>query len=420
MRLLVSLVVKDVRRRIASPAGVIISLAIPLIIAGTMAITFGNIGGGSGQPKVRIVVADLDDTPLSGLISGSSQSAEATEHLDVRLLKDRDAGLEIMKEEDYAALLVIPKGFMEAVLDGKGSELELIKNPAQRFMPVITEQGAQVLALYISTGMRFLKPDDIERLKKLVDGEGWDDAVGLAASITDIYLRIKRAEDLLFPPLIDVKTVEPEEEDEEEDDGVNLFTWMYPGMMVMGLLFVGVTQMKDMLQESTAGTLRRQMAAPLGAGTLLVAKVIAVALAVALSLLILLAMGWLFFDIGWSTLSASCAVSGALILAVTGFSAFVFSVVRTETQGDALGGILVIMMSILGGAFVPLQAMPEFFQGMARFTLNHWANESLRALATGGGLEQILPSVIVLTIIGSILTLAGGAALGIRHMRGAL
>jgi ABC-type multidrug transport system permease subunit len=420
MGLFLSLIAKDLRRRLAAPSGVLISLAIPLAIVGAMALAFGG-GGGTGHPRIRIVVADLDKSPLSNMIDGVSGNPEAAEHLDIRMVGSREEGLAVMRDEDYAALLVIPEGFAEAVLDGRQTELELIKNPAQSLMPIVAEEGAQVLALYLSVGARFLDADDIERLRKLFEGEGWDDAVGLAASITDIYIRITRAEEILFPPLIDVETHQlAEGEEEEEGAGVSLFTWMYPGMLVMGLLFVGLTQMKDLLQEREAGTLCRQLAAPVGPGRLLLAKVASVALVVAAALVLLLASGSFLFQIRWGSPAALAAVGAGLVFAVTGFSALIFAVVKTERQGDAFGGVVVMLMSLVGGAFIPPQVLPEFLRGVSLFTLNHWANESLRALSMGGGWERIGQHLGPLIAIGFILTAAGVAFLRMRHMRGVL
>jgi ABC-type Na+ efflux pump permease subunit len=334
MRIFLTLILKDLRRRLAAPAGVLISLAIPLAIAVTMALAFGGGGGGTGHPKLRFVVADLDATPLSNMIGGASGNPEAAEHLDIKMTDDRETGLRIMRDEDYAALLVIPKGFSEAILEGVKTELELVKNPSQRIMPLVAEQGAQVLALYLSTGTRFLDDNDIATLKRLLDGEGWDDAVGIAAMITDVYIRIQRSEELLFPPII---TWQTEEEQDEEEEGFNFFSWMFPGMMIMGLLFVSLTQMKDMLVERQAGTLARQLSAPVGPGQLLVAKVVSVAVVGALAFAILLGAGALVFDIDWGSLAPLAATSALIVLAATGFAAFVFSIAKTDNQGDAIG-----------------------------------------------------------------------------------
>ena len=76
-------------------------------------------------------------------------------------------------------------------------------------------------------------------------------------------------------------------------------------------------------------------------------------------------------------------------------------------------------MSLLGGAFIPPNALPEAIRGISRFTLNYWGNESLRALSLGGGWEQLgahLPALgamaFVFTAVGVVLLRRGYAGLG--------
>ena len=57
MRLIMVLIAKDLRRRIADPAGLILNLAIPLAIAGMMALAFGGRSGAASTPVMRIVAS---------------------------------------------------------------------------------------------------------------------------------------------------------------------------------------------------------------------------------------------------------------------------------------------------------------------------------------------------------------------------
>ena len=73
MRVVLILTLKDLRRRLANPAALLLFLAIPLALAGTMALAFGHRPGGEERPPVlRLPIADLDDTPFSGIIKGAS------------------------------------------------------------------------------------------------------------------------------------------------------------------------------------------------------------------------------------------------------------------------------------------------------------------------------------------------------------
>lgn len=418
MRTILTLTMKDLRRRLAAPVGVIINLAIPLALAAMMALAFGGIGGeDSATPVLRVLVLDLDKTPLSGLISGPSQNADVAKHLSMKPVASRDEGLSLLRDGEASALLVIPEGFASALLEGNAVELELIKNPAESIMPIVAEQGAQVAALYLSVGARLLG-DEAPRMRRLlVDGEGWGDAAGLATMIAKLYARVEASADLLIPPIVEVET---SGKDADAQGGFNFLGWMYPGMLMMGLLFVGGMQMRDLLRERAAGTLKRVLSAPVGASQVLASKLIGGAVLVALSMGLLILTGRLLFGISWGRFGPLAATSVLVVLAVTGFMAFLYSLVRTERQGDAIGGIVIMVMSLAGGAFIPPQAMPVWMRGLALGTVNHWGHEALRALTAGGGWREVGPYLAALAAIGAIGTAAGSALLRWRHLRGAL
>lgn len=421
MRTIFALLAKDLRRTVAAPSGLLVSLAIPLAISGTMALAFGNLGGGDGPavPRLELVMVDEDKGPLSNWLMGAAQNDQVAKHLLTVRAETRGEGLELMQEQGHHAMLVIPRGFSEDVLDSRAVVLELIKNPARSVMPIVAQQGMEVVGLYGSVGARILPEGAAARAKDLFEGEGWDDTVGIAAMITDTYIRVKRSESLLFPPIIKVSKNEkdvPEEEDAA--GGFDFLTWMYPGMMVMALLFVGLNQMKSLLVEQSDGTMRRLLAGPVSPAQLLVSKILASSVAVAGAVLLLLAIGTAAFGFSWGGLLPLAATVVAMVFAVTGFSAVLYSVVRTQNQGDALGGILVIFMSMLGGTMVPLQVLPDFLKQVSRFTLNYWGNEAFRTLAGGGGWSALSAHLPILAGLALAFTALGTALLRQRHLRG--
>ena len=415
MRSILILTLKDLRRRFRDPTALLLNLAIPLAIIGMIFLAFGRGGsGGQNAPVLKIVMVDLDGTPLSNLLSGAPRNSEMAQRLDVSQAKTREEGLALLKEKDAAALLLIPQGFMDALLAGSNAELELIKNPSQSIMPIVAQQGLDVAALYLS-GARRLLGADAPLLRDLVKGRGWENADAVMTLSRTIYDRMSTVADLLLPPIITFKT-----EQAAGTAGFNWLGWMYPGMVVMALLYIGLLQMRDLLHERDGGTLRRLLAAPVGAPQVLLSKVFSVAVVVAIAELLLLTLGAFVFGVKWVHPGALAVASLVIVFAVTGFMALFFALVRTERQGDAFGGILVMVMSLLGGAFIPPQVLPAAMQTVSKITVNHWANEALRTLAAEGTLGQIGLPLAVLFALGLVSTFLGVLLLSRRHLRGAL
>ena len=417
MRTILVLILKDLRRRLADPAALLMNLAIPVVMAGLMAIAFGGRQGSDRAPVLRLVVVNLDGGPVGRALAGATQNPEAAGHLEIRQAKDRDEGLRRLREEESAALVVIPKDFSKDLLEGRQVALEILKNPAQSIMPVVAQQGAEVAALYLSVGARLLKGDG-RRIEDLFEGRGWEDSAAVAAFVVDVYTRVRNFGGLLMPPVIEVAT--KKEETATKEGAFDFLTWMYPGMMVMGLLFTGLGQMRDLLREAAAGTLRRQLVAPLGAGRLLVSKVVSVAAVGGIAFVFLLLIGWGAFGMRWSAPLALGVTAAAVLLATTGFAALLYSVVRTERQGDTFGTILVMLRSLLGGTMFPPQIVPAWLQGFSRLTISFWGNEALRGVSAGGGWEKVQGDLLILVVLGISFTVAGVFMLRRRHLRGAL
>jgi ABC-2 type transport system permease protein len=156
---------------------------------------------------------------------------------------------------------------------------------------------------------------------------------------------------------------------------------------------------------------------------ILVSKILSTAALVGIALAIFLITGWLAFGITWGALLPMTVTSAVLALAVTGFSAMIFAAARTQRQGDAFGGIIIMLMSLIGGAFVPVELLPDWLKTVAQGTLNYWATEALRALASGVGFRaggDLNSALAGLALVGAAFTLVGAFVMHRRHVRGAV
>ena len=132
---------KDLRRRLADPAALLIWLALPLAIGGLLVLI--NSGDG-GTPRGRLLVVDEDRSSVSGLIAGVPTRGELAELFDV-VHVERDEGRRLIDASEATALLILPAGLQDAFAGYGNAEIRLVTNPAHRILPSIIEETLEIV-----------------------------------------------------------------------------------------------------------------------------------------------------------------------------------------------------------------------------------------------------------------------------------
>jgi ABC-2 type transport system permease protein len=332
-----------------------------------------------------------------------------------------------MERGEASALLVIPAGFTRDVLDGKPVVLQLTRNPSEGILPEIAEQAAGTLADVLEGGRRVLD-EPLAELRPLLrgGGEAPSDAEVIAVSLL-VKRALERSGDLLFPPAITLQSEIFGGGTEAKASGANdegntsaIFLLILPGVAVYAIFLVGDQAMRDVMTERTLGTLRRQLAGPVTVGTYVLGKAATTAVLSLVSLAVLTAVGALALRDPVSV-PAFALVSLALVLAITGTSAVIYGVSRTERQAATMASIIYLVMAFVGGSFFRLESLPAALRAIAPFTPFYWATEGYRAvLERKAGVAAVLPHTGVLAAIGVVLLTAGAAALRRAAKRGAV
>lgn len=94
-------------------------------------------------------------------------------------------------------------------------------------------------------------------------------------------------------------------------------------------------------------------------------------------------------------LTAAVLASG---LAAIGFGLLIGTLSRTYGQAAPLGSVLVVIMSILGGIFVPAFMMPDIIENISIISPLRWGTDAFFSIfARGAGVGLILPQLLALT-----------------------
>lgn len=416
MHAFVQILRKDLLRKLRSPLATIVFLLFPILFSLLIGLTFG--GSGEKIAPIKIALVDEDQGLLARLVRSSFAQDRMPQRFEARVVEMAEAE-RLIEKNAVSAIVRIPPGFSDSLLDARPTHLEVVRNPAQSIYPQVVEQVVRVLARVGGSGVRILE-QPLREIRGAVDAE---ETTLPDAFISRVSVGISRRMDAVgryaFPPAVRIeKAATPETEDGGGDSPFRIALYILPGMAIFSLLMLAISSMADFQREASAGTLARQFASPVGGGSVVLGKVAATWVLSLLSVAVLSIL-----VIVWSTtrvdLGAFALLSVAFALAATGFAAFLYSLFRSERAAGALGSILVIVMSMAGGSFVPLDMLPGFFRSIAPATLIYWAAEGYReVLLDSAGLREVGRNILVLLAIGAILTGAAVARFHRRYVRG--
>jgi len=423
IRLIPHLVAKDLKRKVRAPLGLLIVLGFPVVFAGMIALAFGR--GGDAIPKVRLLVANEDDGLLGSALASAFTAPQAARAFEARAVTPEE-GRQLMEQGKASALLSVPKRFTRDVLDGKPVALRLVRNPSEGILPEIAEQTAGILVDVLEGGRRVLD-EPLEKLRPMLDDAGGAPSDADVAAVALVVKRaIEKSGGLVFPPAITLESEmlgnrAPAADAGKKPGGTTstIFLLILPGVAVYAIFLVGDQAMRDVMTERALGTLRRQLAGPVTVGTYVVGKAAATAVLCLLALAVLTLVGMVALRQPVS-LPAFVVVSLALVLAITGTSALIYGLARTERQASTLSSLIYLAMAFVGGSFFRLEGLPTILRRVAPFTPFYWATQAYREiLEKGAGLSGVAMHAAILAAIGTTFLTLGTVALHRASRRGA-
>ncbi len=404
MRYLFVAAVKDVRRRLADPAALAVWVGIPLLLGGLMSLV---AGGGEAAPRARVLLVDQDNTLISALLATAAGRADVMDVQTVAL----DEGRRRIDDDEATALLIVPKGFQDTVLDQASTEIVLVTNPAERILPGIVEEALEIVVEGVFYAQQLFGPS----LRRIAGGStaGAPSDADVAAISVEINQQIARLQNVVIPPAITVKVV-TETPQPQGGPSLSFGQLFVPGMLFMSFLFIATGMSTDIWEEQRLGTLRRALTTPQSAYSLLGGKLIAGIMLMTAIALVALGGAFVLFDIAWARMPAAlawCAFAGGALLALMTLLQMLAS---SQRGADMLSSTIVFPLMMLGGSFFPFEAMPEWMAAAGRWTPNGLAVVRLKDLLYGDVL------LIPLLVAGAGIGLPAVAAflLAARRLRG--
>jgi len=281
-----------------------------------------------------------------------------------------------MDKGQATGLIVIPKGFSQAVLREQPATLELVTNPSETILPGMVEEGLSILV----DGTFYIHRLFGEDLKTMAGGppEGtktFPDA-SIAAFSTRINQAMKRSSGYLSPLVIKLDA----SVDEKKGEELSYPFLLLPSILFMSLLFMAWGLSDDLWEERNLRTLRRVVSSPQHVVLFFVGKVLSVTAVIFLVCLAALCAGYGFLRLNLSTMPLALlwtTLSGAML--ATGMTA-VQLFATSQRGGRILTMALTFPLMMVGGSFFPFEAMHGWMAAIGTRTPNGWALQTLKSI----------------------------------------
>lgn len=328
-------------------------------------------------------------------------------------LLDADPTLEILavspeamavtvENEDAEAGLLIPANFSDELQASRSLALDFYSDPAnvQLVQPVESAVLGAMSQLTGSVSSAAISRDVAAELGLFELGV--EEAAYFETAVTNAQTQWQT------PPV----TIQVSEDEIVTDSNTIIPQGMNqssPGMMAMFATFGMIGGAAVLIEERQSGTLRRLLVMPINKGSIIVGKMLGILLAGLLQMSLLIGVSALAFGVPWGNSPAAIIVMVlTFALAITSLGMMMAALTKTLAQANALGTVIVLSISALGGAWWPLEIVPDWMQTLGRVSPMSWAMDGFQDIITRGlGITAVLPEVGVLLAFTALFLFVG-------------
>jgi len=404
----VAMIRKDLQLFFSDRRAVIMSFVVPIAIASF----FGSIFSGTNRnepARISVAIVDQDDSTISHLVLGG---AEADKNLRVST-STVDEARDLVKRGKISVGVVIPKGFGERAGqaffgNGEKPPLDVLYDPSRNIevamvRGIMTEHIMQAVSREMFGGEqgRVLVQKALPEIEasKMPDDQK-KALVDMLKSVNSFYSRPGAGTGANRGPrgITMPYTVHEQAVTSGENVAYNGYAHSFAGMGIQFLLFAAANLGIEILLERQRGLWRRLRSAPISRITLLGGKMASMTIVCLMTLLVSFTFAIVVFGVrvqgsllGFLGISLACSIMAA------SFGLLIAALGKTPAATRGVTTLAVLMMVMLGGAWVPTFIFPQWLQQLTVIVPARWAVDGLDAMTWRGiGLSGAVVPVAVL------------------------
>jgi ABC-2 type transport system permease protein len=355
-------------RVLKKPQNYLFMFAMPLLFT----FLFGSLLSGN-SPKPMVAWVDEDHSFLSARYEKDMQKNPLFQLKKVSPAQAK----QWFREKKVSGLIMVDKGFQKQLLEGNKPKVTFQHGPEFSGAMAIKQalnhgvDQMHIIATAALQGERPQSPDDWQSLYRRIDHD-----VRASAQTVRVEAIFKHKNQL-------------------EMDNTSARA---AGFSIMFVMIEMISVTGALLEAKRSGVWYRLMATPSSRFQILAGYFLSFFLIGWVQFAVLMLSSSLLFDVHWGNPVALMAFVSAVLLAVVGLGLFIAGFVKTTEQQAALGNLIVVSTSMLGGVYWPLDVVPNIMQKIAQFVPQKWAMDGFTELiARGGSLADIaMPAAVLL------------------------
>lgn len=188
-----------------------------------------------------------------------------------------------------------------------------------------------------------------------------------------------------------------------------------PAWAIFGMFMIVVPIAGNMIRERDEGSALRLMLIPHAVGSVAFGRILFYIMLCLLQFTLMMMIGiFILPHLGLSALHlgtqpwALLPMAIVIAFAATAYGFFVGSIFHTANQAMSVGAISIVLVSAIGGVWVPIEILPKVMQYVAMVSPLHWALEGVNnIMLRDSGFRGIIQPGLILIALGATLTFGG-------------
>lgn len=396
---------------VRDPGGLALIFIMPLALVMVMALVQDAPFRDYQEIKLDVLFVDQDGDSLSAKVK---QAFDASPNVNLVVKTDTAEAKQLVRSGAYKAAIVIPAHASETLRE---KTRQLITEVFSNFGLTEAPKDSVDLA---AIGIKVLFDPAIKsNYKQTLTGGVQKIVAGIQAEWILDELQNQLSEghtDAKKSPvkLTEIIQVTEEYASEKKYEGLMLNSVQHnvPAWTMFAMFFILYPLAGNFIKEREEGSMLRLRLISGSQFPVISGKFAFYFLVCLLQFMLMIAVGiYIMPLLGLSKLVLGTNILGILLvacsvaMAATGYGVLIAVYFKTPQQALSFGSVSVVILSAIGGVWVPVYVMPEILQTLSRFSPMSWGLEAFNDLfLRQGSIQSILPNVLRLTGF-SLLTL---------------